>query len=54
MNQQEQEQRYAEDIAAIAECVVRGVSDKAVFTLASECGIQPQDLDRVLNFRSDE
>lgn len=50
----DEEQRYAEDLTAIAECISKGVSDKAVFTLASECGIQPQDLDRVLNFRSDE
>lgn len=49
--QQLQEERYAADLTAIAECVAKGVSDSAVMQLAGECGIAPADLSKVLNFR---
>jgi hypothetical protein len=45
------EERYVEDLTAIAECVSKGVSERAVLQLAGECGIAKQDLDVVLNFR---
>lgn len=42
--QQMEAERYQEDLAAITECIARGVSDRAVLQLASECGIDSRDI----------
>ncbi len=45
---------YAATLTALTECVVHGVSDKAVLDLASASGVDARDLDVVLNFKEAE
>lgn len=51
LQQQLDEERYAADLTAIAECVAKGVSERAVLQLASECAIDRRDLEPILRLK---
>lgn len=48
-----QQERYAADLTALAECIAKGVSQKAIEQLAFECGIHRRDMEVLWNFKQE-